>query len=94
MLPISQLVTFSRLPHINGEGGVNQSQLLTEEAVLPLLDAQHDGWKGDREGWVTLETGGIAWRAHYCRGRLLEVGWWGTLDRAPALARGRTSRPS
>lgn len=84
-------MTFSRLPHINGEGGVNEPPLLTEVAVLSLLDAQHDGWKSDREGWATLEGRGIAWRAHYRRGRLLEVGWWTTPDRAPTLARRRMS---
>jgi hypothetical protein len=63
--------------------------LLTEEDVLSLLDDQHDGWKVDREGWVTLERGGIAWRVHYRRGELLEVGWWGTLGRAPARRGGQ-----
>ena len=67
---------------------MNPPPLLTEEGVLSLLDAKHEGWKADREGWVTLEHRGIAWRAHYRRGRLLEVGWWVTLDRA-APARGR-----
>ena len=56
--------------------------LLSEEEVLVLLDAQHDGWRGDREGWVTLECRAIMWRIHYRRGELLEVGWWGTLEHA------------
>ena len=51
-------------------------QLLTEEVVLSLLDAKHGGWKGHREGWVTVEHCGVAWRVHYRRGELLEVGWW------------------
>jgi hypothetical protein len=50
--------------------------LVTEEDVVALLDAKHDRWKGDREGWVTLEHCGISWRVHYRRGELLEVGWW------------------
>jgi hypothetical protein len=49
---------------------------LSEEVVLSLLDASHDRWKNDREGWVTLEHDGISWRVHYRHGELLEVGWW------------------
>jgi hypothetical protein len=51
---------------------------LTEEEVLSLLDAKLDGWRRDREGWVTVERDGMAWRIHYRRGELLEVGWWDT----------------
>jgi hypothetical protein len=54
--------------------------LLTEEEVLSLLDGRHVRWRGDREGWVSLKHCGIAWRVHYRRGELLEVGWW-TLGR-------------
>jgi hypothetical protein len=54
---------------------------MTEEEVLSVLDVEHEGWKGDREGWVTVERG-IAWRVHYRRGELLEIGWWDTLGRA------------
>jgi hypothetical protein len=62
--------------------------LLTEEDVYSLLDARRDAWRDDRAGWVTLEHCGIAWRVHYRRGEVLEVGWWGTLGRAPARRRG------
>ena len=61
--------------------------LMTEEEVLSVLDVEHAGWKGDREGWVTVERGAIAWRVHYRRGELLEIGWWGTA-RAPGLTPG------
>lgn len=90
MLPILATVTF--YPHTDGDGGAKPAPLLTEEDVLSLLDSKHEGWKGDREGWVTLECRDIAWRAHYRRGRVLEVGWWGTLPRAPAWGgRGRAA---
>ena len=71
---------------------VNAFRLLTEEELLSLLDVERRGWERDREGWVTVEHGGIAWRVHYRRGRLLEVGWWGPLERGPAwLGRGRAA---
>lgn len=54
--------------------------VLTEEDVLCLLDVRQERWKGDREGWVTLEHGGIAWRVHYRHGEILEVGWWTLLQ--------------
>jgi hypothetical protein len=56
--------------------------LLTQEQVLSLLDSHNDRWKADREAWVTLECHGIAWRVHYQRGKLLEVGWWATIPHA------------
>lgn len=59
---------------------VNALRLLAEEEVLALLDAKHERWKRDREGWVTLERSGIMWRVHYCRGELVEAGWWGALE--------------
>jgi hypothetical protein len=66
---------------------VHPRPLLTEEDVLSLLDARHGGWASDREGWVTLEHQGIAWRVHYRRGELVEVGWWDTPARpAPPAA--------
>lgn len=46
--------------------------LLTRQDVLCLLDSQHSVWKGDREGWVTLQHRGIPWRVHYRRGELLD----------------------
>ena len=58
-------------------GLVHAFRLLNEEEVLSLLDAERGGWRGDREGWVTIEHDGLEWRVHYRRGRLLEVGWWG-----------------
>jgi hypothetical protein len=66
--------------------------LLSEEDVLSLLDPEHRGWRSDREGWVTVNRCGVAWRVHYRRGELLEVGWWGTLGRVPAWqGRGRAA---
>lgn len=68
--------------------------LSSEEYLLALLDARHPGWKNDREGWVTLEWWDVAWRVHYRRGELLEVGWWGALDHVQGAEsrrqRGRT----
>lgn len=61
--------------------------LLTVEETLALLDAQHNGWKRDREGWVTLERCGIMWRVHYRRGELLEAGWWEMLEGAGGARR-------
>lgn len=53
---------------------MNPPPLLTEEDAIFLLDAKYGGrWRRDREGWVTLERRGIAWRVHYRRGKLLEV---------------------
>jgi hypothetical protein len=69
-------------------GHVNLPPLVTDEEVLSMLDARHDGWTRDREGWVTLERDGIAWRVHYRRGQLVEMGWWGTLAQPPARRRG------
>lgn len=47
---------------------------LTEKDALSLLDAKFEGrWRRDREGWVTVERRGVAWRVHYRRGTVLEV---------------------
>lgn len=66
--------------------------LLTQEQVLPLLESHNDRWEADREAWITLEHRGIAWRVHYRRGKILEVGWWGTLEQTPAQVGGQVSR--
>jgi hypothetical protein len=61
---------------------VNTSQILTGEQVRAVLDARHDGWKRDREGWVKLELSGVMWRVHYRRGELIEVAWWEAFEHA------------
>lgn len=68
------------------------SPLITEEDVVCLLDAQRGGWMADRVGWVTIKHRGIAWRVHYRRGELVDVGWWDTPSRAPAAASRWTGR--
>lgn len=66
--------------------------LSSEDYLLALLDARHPGWKNDREGWVTLKRWGVAWRVHYRRSELLEVGWWGSLDHAQGAGSRRQCR--
>ena len=66
------------VPGQTRRGHVNPPPLLTEEEALSLLDAKISGWKRDRDPTVTVERDGMAWRIHYRRGKLLEVGWWGT----------------
>jgi hypothetical protein len=72
------------LPGQTRRGHTNPPPLLTEEELLSLLDAKLGGWKRDREGWVTVERDGMAWRIHYRHGEILEIGWWGTLGHPDA----------
>lgn len=68
---------------------VNTHHPPSEDNLLVLLAARHPRWKDDREGWVSLEQCGVAWRVHYRHGELLEVGWWGALAHTQSSAPGR-----